>query len=62
MEKYFCGTSLSYLIYVTVCEKAAEYKVFITLARGEATDVAKLPSHGRKPDSSAIIKIYPDFS
>lgn len=30
MEKYFCGTSLSYLIYVTVCEKAAGYKVFTT--------------------------------
>ncbi len=28
MKKYICGTSLSHLILVTVCEKAAQHKVF----------------------------------
>lgn len=59
MEKYFCGTSLSYLIYVTVCEKAAEHKVFT--APHEEESQTELQDHGLKPDSSAI-KEYPDFS
>lgn len=49
MEKYFCGTSLLHLILVTVCEKAAEHKVFTATPEEEPqTELNDTPSHGIK--------------
>lgn len=60
MEKYFCRTSVSDPILVTVCEKATEHKVLWATVRFTLSHVMT-PSHGIKPDSSVTIKKYPDF-